>query len=261
MRCLAREFQQRGASATVINFRHCARDPERPDVTVPNRLFRLYHSGYTADLGHVVNLLRGREPKSRLGAVAISMGGNVLLKWLGENPQEHALDAAATISSPFDLETASRHLESRMGRFYAETYLRTLRPKVEGLARRFPVEATWIDPEKLRRIRGFWGYDHHVTAPLHGFASARDYYTQSSCGPYLRHILVPTLCVNAADDPFMAPETLELARGWASPTMTLLTPARGGHVGFLMGPHPWRVRCWSEEVVVDWVLDHLTANR
>jgi predicted alpha/beta-fold hydrolase len=129
MQGLARLVARAGWQATAINFRTCARDPANPSRSLPNRQPRLYHSGDTADLDFVVRTLAKREPSGTLYAVGVSLGGNVLLKWLGEQGARSRIEAAATISVPYDLRVAARHLEKGAGRFYAGTFLKTLRAK------------------------------------------------------------------------------------------------------------------------------------
>ncbi|HEY7369161.1 MAG TPA: alpha/beta fold hydrolase, partial [Thermoanaerobaculia bacterium] len=121
----------RGWRATTLNFRSCARDPQRLDRMIPNRTARLYHSGDTGDLDEIARGLRSREPGAPLLAVGVSLGGNALLKWLGETAGERVLDAAAALSVPYDLAAGSRHMERGMGRLYQESFLKTLRSKAQ----------------------------------------------------------------------------------------------------------------------------------
>ena len=142
-----------GARATVLNFRSCARDPGEVTRWLPNRRPRLYHSGETTDIDHVLRTLARREPDTPLLAIGVSLGGNVLLKWLGENPGQTLLRAAATISVPYDLAAGARHLESRLGRMYVRHFLPTLGAKTAWLAEHFPEVATRVDLERARRAR------------------------------------------------------------------------------------------------------------
>ena len=129
----------RGLPATAINFRSCARDPRRVLRSIPNRRPRFYHSGETTDFEFVVRTLKAREPKRVILAFGASLGGNVVLKWLGENPDQDLVRAAATISVPYDLGAGSRHLEKTfMGRMYVTSFLRSLRVKAAEVVRRFP---------------------------------------------------------------------------------------------------------------------------
>ena len=244
---------RRGVRGTALNFRSCARDPARISRMIPNRRPRLYHSGETSDLDFVVSTLSAREPTARLLAAGVSLGGNVLLKWLGENPGQRAVAGAAAISTPYDLAAGSRHLERRMGRVYVRGLLSTLRAKAVSVARRFPEAAAKIDLAGTLRARHFWEFDEAATAPLHGFAGAEDYYARSSSIHFLGSIRTPTLCLSAEDDPFLPASVLPRAREAASGAVRFLTTYRGGHVGFVSGAPP---RYWAEETAVDWLRGH-----
>ncbi|MGH9366120.1 MAG: YheT family hydrolase [Thermoanaerobaculia bacterium] len=228
---LLRLARERGWRGAALNFRSCARDPGRPGRMLPNRRPRLYHSGETGDLGFLLSTLAGREPEAPLFAAGVSLGGNVLLKWLGENPKQTVVRAAAAISTPYDLAEAARHLEKGLGRLYTGGLLRTLRAKALELARRFP--GVPIDAARARGARTFWEFDDAVTAPLHGFSGALDYYTRSSSLRFLQLIETPTLCLSARDDPFLPAEVLDRARRAASRAVRLAVTARGGHAGFV----------------------------
>jgi uncharacterized protein len=244
-------IRRAGLQATVLNFRSCALD-QTSFRSIPNRGCRLYHSGETTDFDFLVRLLRARDPEERLAAVGVSLGGNVLLKWLGENPEERLLERAVAISAPLDLAAGDVYLRSLFGRLYVSLFVRTLIPKAERIIRDFPSMGEVIDLERARRARTFREFDDAATAPLHGFADAADYYEKSSAIRVIDRITTPTLCINALDDPFLPAEALERARRLASPAVTTLFPTHGGHVGFIAGSLPWRPRYWAEEIAVDW---------
>jgi predicted alpha/beta-fold hydrolase len=243
-----------GLRATALNFRSCACDHERNLEWLPNRRPRLYHSGETGDLDLVVKTLAGREPDVPLLAAGVSLGGNVLLKWLGENPGQDRVVAAATVSVPFDLAAGARYLETRLGGFYVENFLRTLREKVVDLTRRFPAETGQVDLPRALRARTFFEFDDAATAPLHGFASAQDYYTRSSSVAFLSNVRASVLAISAEDDPFVPPAVLDRVREVASPAIELVRTRRGGHVGFVAGRAPWRAEYWAEARVVEWLV-------
>ena len=169
-----------GWRSTVLNFRSCARDARDIEQRLPNRRPRLYHSGETGDLDFVVRTLVAREPATPIYALGFSLGGAVLLKWLGEIGSASAIRAAATISVPYDLAAASRYLERRVGRIYAAHFTPRLKSKALDLLARFPRETAHIDPDRVRIARTFHDFDECLTAPLHGFASADDYYRAPS---------------------------------------------------------------------------------
>jgi hypothetical protein len=183
----------------------------------------------------------------------VSLGGNVLLKWLGERGNRAALRAAAAISVPFDLAACAAVLDRGLCRaLYTRNFMRTLRAKVGRKALAYP---GFVDVAAARRARTFAEYDEIVTAPLGGFASAREYWQASSSGPYLGRIRRPTLLLNALDDPFVPrgalPDPATLGAH-----VTAEFPPHGGHAGFLQG-WPWSVTSWAEERALAFVAARL----
>ncbi len=248
---LLRHVRAQRWRGVVLNFRSCSGDL--------NRLPRFYHSGDTGDLATVVSLLVERRPEARLGVVGVSIGGNVLLKWLGEcgadAPSQVA--AAVAISVPFDLTLCAEALDRGFRRVvYTENFMRSLRRKVRDKARQFP---GFVDLDAVRRARTFRAYDRAVTAPLHGFADERDYWRRASSGPYLGKIRRPTLLINALDDPFVPEVSLPDPRALPSDVVAEFVP-HGGHVGFVEGP-PWRSDSWAERRAVDFLVRPLTERR
>jgi predicted alpha/beta-fold hydrolase len=245
------EVRRSGHAATAINFRSCARDPRNILRMIPNRRPRFYHSGDTGDFDFVLRTLAARSPHQRFVAFGASLGGNVLLKWLGEHPGQPLVAAAATLSVPFDLGAGGRHLETTAaGRFYVSRFLSTLKKK----ASRADI-APLIDLERVLRARTFRDFDDAATGPLHGFTGADDYYTKSSSIHFLHRITTPALALNAEDDPFLPQEVLPLAKAAASPSVDFRTTPRGGHVGFVGGAAPWRCEYWAEALVVRWLIE------
>ncbi len=237
----------RGWRGVALNFRSCSGEP--------NRLPRFYHSGDTGDLDHVVTQLARREPALRLGAVGVSLGGNVLLKWLGERGADapRQVVGAVGISVPFDLAACARMLDRGFRRtLYTANFMRTLRQKVLDRARVYP---GLVDTARARRARTFAEYDRVVTAPLHGFADELDYWTRSSSGPYLARLRRPALLLNARDDPFVPRGALPDPAA-LPPGVRAEFPSRGGHAGFVNGP-PWRVGSWAERRAVEFLADLL----
>lgn len=240
---------RRGASATAMNFRSCARDPKNLSRMLPNRRPRFYHSGETGDFDFVVATLAKRLPSATFLAAGASLGGNALLKWLGEHPGQTTIAAAATISVPYDLGAGAVHLEQSWGgRLYVNRFLNTLKEKVKAVSQKFP--ETNLDMDRVMRSRSFREFDDVATAPLHGFRDADDYYARSSSLYFLPKITTPTLCISAEDDPFLPCEALERARAAASPTVHFVTTPHGGHVGFVGESMTY----WAEELAVEWLL-------
>ena len=224
---------RRGWGAAALNFRSCSGEE--------NLLARFYHSGETGDPREVLAALRERTT-GPLFAAGFSLGANVLLKLLAEDAEDTPLRAAAAVSTPFDLQACSDALDGGrgLGRIYRERFLSSLKRKALAKAVRYPDQ---LDADRIRSLRTLQGFDDAVTARLHGFASARDYYQQSSSGPLLQGIRRPTLLLNADDDP-MVPGGIP--RGAEeNPDLHVLRVPHGGHVGFVAGS-ALRPRWWAE---------------
>ena len=229
---LLRYCRAAGWKAVVMHFRGCSGEP--------NRLPRGYHAGETQDLQTIVDLLMSRHPEG-VCAVGYSLGGSVLLKWLGERGDQAPLKAAEAVSVPFELASAAQRLDSGPSRLYQWVLLRWLR---RSQARK--VRGQGGDVRFLKALRNFRAFDGAITAPLHGFRDADDYYRRASCRPYLRHITVPTLLVQAEDDPFLMPGSTPAADELAGAVRLELYP-QGGHVGFIAGGTPWAPRFWLDD--------------
>ena len=254
-------IRRRGAAATAMNFRSCARDLTSLFGTIPNKTARFYHSGEITDFDLVLRTLARRMPERRFVVCGASLGGNALLKWLAAHAGENLVTAAATISVPYDLGAGAAYLETTIGRWYVGRFLRTLVKKVERVVDEFPETRAFLDLEKIRRARTFREFDDAATAPLHGFEDADDYYRRASSIFDLGKITTPTLSISAADDPFLPPETLERVMATASPAMKVVVTKHGGHTGFVSGRVPWRTFYWAEEQVVEWLLARAGAGR
>ena len=249
---LMRLALERGWRAATLNFRSCSGEL--------NRLRPFYHSGDTADLDEVVRLLVEREPGVRFGAVGVSLGGNVLLKWLGERgaTAPEAIAGAAAISVPFNLTPCAEALDRGFCRLlYTTHFLGTMRTKIRLKAERDPGLREIVDLALALRSRTFAEYDRAVTAPLNGFADERDYWTRASSAPYLDRICRPTLLVNALDDPIVPPAALPDPAALPPWVRAEFVP-RGGHAAFFEG-WPWRVRSWAERRVVEFLAPLVTG--
>jgi predicted alpha/beta-fold hydrolase len=234
-----------------MNFRSCAREPHRFLKMIPNKRPRFYHSGDTADFDFTLRTLAARDPHKHFLAFGASLGGNVLLKWLGENPAQTLALAAATLSVPYDLGAGAAQLQRpAAGRFYVSRFLQTLKRKCMR-----PDIAARLDVERVQRSRTFREFDDAATAPLHGFAGVDDYYARSSSIHYVSRIGTPALALNAEDDPFVPPDVLPRVRAAASAAVDFRTTPAGGHVGFIGGALPWGPEYWAEEFVVQWLLE------
>lgn len=224
MRGMARALNRRGWDVAAYNFRGCS--------GVPNRRLRSYHSGETGDLqtvlGHVLD--RGRYRAAAL--VGFSLGGNMVLKYLGEDRPDRpaALQSAAAVSAPCDLAGCARRMAAPENRIYLDRFLREFHAKIRAKMARFPGE---IDDRGYSEIRDFETFDDRYTAPLHGFRDAADYYARASSGRFLSGIGIPALLLSARDDPFLPPSCYPESAARAHPFLHLETPAWGGHVGFV----------------------------
>jgi uncharacterized protein len=234
---VARELVAHRIRPIRLNFRGCSGEM--------NRLARFYHAGDTGDLDYVLKALRDEEPEAPLGAMGFSLGGNVLLKYLGEagetNPAEVA--CAVAVSVPFDLAAGARQLEGGgLGRFYTRYFLRKLRRKIRG--KRHLLEAH-VDTGRALQARSLREFDAVTTARLHGFRDASDYYERASSRPWLGNIRVPTLLLQALDDPFqpLSARPAEVLR--ENPYLVDGFSSGGGHVGFVRGT-PWNPDFWAE---------------
>jgi predicted alpha/beta-fold hydrolase len=229
--------QSLGWKGVALNFRSCSGEI--------NRQRRFYHSGETTDLDWVVRRLIDRYPGSPLFLVGFSLGGNVLLKWLGEQGEKvpDAVRKGVAISVPFDLAVAARLIDRGFSRIYGQVFLKTLKKKALIKERQYP---GLVDPERVRRISSFAEFDDQVTAPIHGFKDGLDYWTKSSSQHFLSEIRRPILLINAGNDPFLPslyfPSRIIAQSKWLKAEF----PASGGHAGFVQGRWPWSASYWTE---------------
>lgn len=234
IRGMAAALNEAGWDALAWNFRGCSDEP--------NRLPHFYHSGATGDLGAVIHHAAATY-YSRIALIGFSLGGNLTLKYLGESKPHPAVIAAAAVSAPVDLAASARALDERMSnRIYLRRFLKRLIAKVEAKALRFPDQ---LDVRDSRAIRSFQHFDDRYTAPLHGFQDAADYWKQSSARQFLPSITIPTLLLNARNDPFLTPECFPFSEAEGNPCLFLEAPESGGHLGFidlLNGLQPWSER-------------------
>ena len=249
---IAREARERGWNFTLLVFRGCG-----PEL---NRAPRMYHSGETSDVRFVVGALASRFSQQMLFLAGVSLGGNVLLKYLGESPElvPRQVTAAAAMSVPYDLEAGSRHLQVGFARVYDRHFLRSLRRKALHKLQQHPGLFNRAPALAARTIEDF---DDAVTGPVLGFAGSTDYYTRSSSIHFIERISIPTLLVSAEDDPFLPVEVLRKVAVVAgrNPCLTVRFTAHGGHVGFVAGSIPFRVVHWGERRLMAFFDSHVPA--
>jgi uncharacterized protein len=253
---LLSEMHRRGWSADLLIWRSCGSEP--------NRARRFYHSGETDDLALALHRLSTERPRAPLAVVGVSLGGNVLLKYLGEHG-DHArtlISAAAAVSVPFDLARGSDYINRGFSRLYQKYFLDSLKRKAIEKQTRYP---DLPDPARIDAIATLRDFDDTITAPIHGFNDAIDYYARSSSMGYLQGITVQTLLLNAVDDPFLPPDVLAQVSRIAkyNPHLTLDFPEHGGHAGFVAGRNPFRPLYYLERRVGDFLADQfaLTASQ
>jgi predicted alpha/beta-fold hydrolase len=238
-RALARAFAAAGWRVAAPHFRGCSGEP--------NRLVRAYHSGDSAEIGWMLERFAAEAGRAPIAAVGISLGGNALLKWLGESGQQAAglLRCAVAVSAPLDLMASGDALGKGFNRVYSSLFLSSMKKKAAEKAVRFP---GLFDARAASRARSLRDFDDAVTAPLHGFRDTDDYWTRASSKPGLSAIRTPTLLLNARNDPFLPARALPRPDE-VSPCVELDFPRQGGHVGFVSGPFPGNFDWFTERIM------------
>lgn len=239
MRGMVRALSADGWDVLALNFRSCSGEMNRKPYS--------YHSGATNDLSLIINQIQLNYPT--IAAIGFSLGGNVLLKYLGEMGLHTPVRAAVAFSVPTDLKGSSNALTSSENRLYMRNFLRLLRVKVLFKAEQFP---DVVSAEGFDQIASFQEFDDRYTAPLNGFIDAEDYWARSSSNPFIPDIRVPTLLVNALDDPFLSEGCYPVTRTKDNPSITFERPRFGGHVGFQQKGQYWsesRARSFLNEAL------------
>jgi len=245
---------EKGLRSAALNFRGCSGEY--------NHSSRCYHSGETGDIDFLYRTLRKREPDTSMAAVGFSIGGNVLLKWLGEQGSQVNLFAATAVSVPLVLSTCANKLDNGFSKLYRASLLRELKEYIRLKQQHLDSLGKTEEAEVLRQIgnlddiTSFWQYDDRVVAKLYDFANVDDYYQRSSSRQFLQAIAVPTLIIQAQDDPFMTPEVLpELTE--LSSSVSLEITSAGGHVGFISGTNPFKAEYWLEQRIPEFLQQQL----
>jgi predicted alpha/beta-fold hydrolase len=241
------QLQNAGFRCVVMHFRGCGGEP--------NRLDRAYHSGDTDDVAYLVQRLKILEPQAPVYAVGISLGGNVLLKWLGQSSGSNPLDAAVAVSVPFQLDICADTLNRGIARLYQYYLLRSL---VNNFINKFSGRQAPFDVQRVAKIKTLREFDDVVTAPLHGFDNAAHYYAVSSSRQYLHTIKRPTLIIHAEDDPFMTPQVIPNDHELSS-TTTLELSKKGGHVGFISNDSYCKINYVLDSRIKDFLLSSYTT--
>lgn len=220
---MARAFNSNNWNVLAWNFRGCSGEM--------NDLLRFYHSGDTEDLNFAINYALSKTKYEEVILVGFSLGGNVTLKFLGEfaSKLQPEIKGAVTFSVPIDLHSSSNKISQRSNFIYSARFLRNLKRKVREKSLRMPDQ---LNPDQLDEIKTLQDFDNFYTAPLHGFKDAITYYSDSSAKQYLNAINIPTLIVNAKNDPFLAPECYPVELLKDHKFVCLKSPSQGGHCGF-----------------------------
>ncbi len=247
-RCLLQAAADHGWHAAVLHFRDCG--------DYRNVLPRRYHAGETNDLRYFVNKLRTEGQEGPIVAAGYSLGGNVLLKYLGEDGPTTPLHAAAAVSVPLDLGICSEALTYGFSKLYQTLLLKRMK---NAVARKFDLHTAAFDWNRAMGATTFSEFDDAVTAPLHGFSGKDEYYEKCSSIHFLKDIDRPTLIINSRDDPFMLPKMLPEA-DQLSEQVTLEISERGGHVGFVAGGTPWNPQFYLPTRIIDFLQSEISKG-
>jgi uncharacterized protein len=224
MKGTIKALNQKGWDAVAFNFRGCSGEA--------NNLLKSYHSGATEDLREVIQYICSKK------------GGNLVLKYLGEGG--NSISSAVTISVPCCLKEVSIKLAKSSNSIYMKCFLYSLKKKIKAKAQSFPDQ---INYKSFANIKTFYEFDNLYTAPFHGFKDAEDYWAQCSSLNFIPQIKIPTLLINALDDPFLGPNCYPFSYAEKSDCLFLETPKYGGHVGFASLNEQY----WHEKRIIDFI--------
>jgi predicted alpha/beta-fold hydrolase len=232
-----------GFIAVCMHFRGCG--------GLPNKLPRAYHAGETEDLNFFLKSLIQNSDMKQIYVVGFSLGGNVLLKWLGENPDNKIVKSAVAVSVPFELSNSASKMNKGVSKFYQWWLIKSLK---ESILNKNQFQTLGMSKEDIHNLKNFWEFDDKITAKLHGFKDVQDYYKKSSSRQFLKKIKTPTLIIHSQDDPFMTssciPKKEELSN-----SIHLEVTDRGGHIGFITGNIPFCPHYWLEERVLKYLTE------
>lgn len=248
---------EHGFRSVALNFRGCSGES--------NNLAHSYHSGETEDIDFLYRVLREREPQTPMAAVGFSLGGNALLKWLGEQKNNISLSSAVAVSVPFVLSTCATKLDAGFSRVYRNNLIQALIEKLQTKHEHLKNTGNIEEADRISRlgdlsaIRSFWQYDDQVVAKLHGFRGVEDYYKKSSSRQFLKNIAIPTLLIQAHDDPFMTQDVIPHQNEMAACVCMEVTQG-GGHVGFVTGTNPLKPNYWLEQRIPEFLQQQLSKT-
>jgi len=235
---MAANFVNQGYAVVLMHFRGCGGEQN----TKP----RAYHSGETEDAWYFLNWLEQKFPETRKAAIGFSLGANMLLKLLSEQPKQRIIKAAMAVSTPFNLEICASSINHGFSRVYQAYLLKSMVNNLLNKMRNMDYgKLLKVSELQIKQFKSFRDFDEHITAPLHGFVGADDYYQKCSSLNFLKRIATPTLVVHAKDDPFMHASIVPEA-DMLSSSVCLEISENGGHVGFMQGT-PWRPKIWMQQ--------------
>ena len=242
---MMKKAMENGFRAVCMHFRGCA--------GIPNKHSRAYHAGETEDLNSFLNyLIHKHEIKNKIFIAGFSLGGNVLLKWLGENPNNKIISSAAVASVPFDLANSADSMNQGISKIYQWWLLRCLK---ESILKKGNYEKIGIKKQEIMHLKNFWEFDDKITAKIHGFLNVNDYYIKSSSRQFLSDIKTPTLIIHSIDDPFMSPSCIPKKEELSISIKFELTQY-GGHIGFVSGFFPFIPNYWLEKRILKYFLEN-----
>lgn len=237
------ELGRYGFDSVLMHFRGCSGND--------NKLPRSYHSGDSGDALEFAHALKKRFQNRNIYAVGYSLGANMLLKLLGEEGRNSPFDKAVAVSAPMQLKLCADSMNRGFSRYYQHRLVKDLNIALEKKYDKHPMqELIHLQREDVNRIKTFWEFDDAYTAPIHGFASAKDYYTRSSSRQFLKHITTPTLIIHSKDDPFMTPDVIPRTDELSN-SITMELTQKGGHVGFVSGTL-LKPEYWLEKRIVEY---------
>lgn len=234
-----------GLRGVFMHFRGCSGEH--------NRSVQSYHAGETRDVDYVLQTFNQREPSTPIAVIGFSLGGNVLLKYLGETQTNNPVSCAVAISVPFLLNRFADKIQEGSSIIYQKYFLSKIKKKILDKSRSMALP---IDLEKLSKIKNFWDFDHFITAKVYGFKDAKDYYEKSSSFHYLSKIKRKTLILHARNDPFLPSDAIP-DQNQLPMNVQLELLKNGGHVGFISGALPWNPKYWLEERVPSYIQANL----
>ena len=246
-----------GFQSVALNFRGCSGEP--------NLTSRCYHSGKTTDIDFLYRLLKKRIPEIPIAVIGYSLGGNALLKWLGEQQDKLDLFAAVAVSAPLQLNFCADRMDTGFSKVYRNRLINELKDYIQKkrhyLRKLGKIEEAEIldNLGELTPIRSFWEYDNQVVARLYGFKDVHDYYAKSSARQFLKKIKINTLIIHSRDDPFLTPEVVP-REDELSEAVSLEITEKGGHVGFIAGNIPGHHHYWLEYRIPTFLTQQLSVR-